>query len=633
MDRKILHFSLGPVQSFVEQARRTRDLWAGSFLLSWLAGQAMVRVRQQGGRIVFPTVARGEQVTDPLIAALEGSPRVAQPNPSIGSLPNRFKAEVPVDFDAANVEEAVRSAWKNLAEAVWQAFVETAAEKGDDTRAIWTRQIEGFWDMIWVIGDDRGDGSDALWLEARKNWRQRWPAPEGGDHCALMHDWQELSGHVCPGGSQAQKAFWEALRGGVGALELRDNERLCAIALIKRLFPRLSKDALQTTIGWVPGGKSEAVGNWPSTPYMAVVPWLRAFVNDAERTRCLQDYEDSVLTAAGRSVRGERSADIKSLRALGELAWLDGNFFMPTALANKNHTPLGNTSDADDSTVRHALLQQLNEDLQAKHPAQPWYALLLLDGDHLGKQLRKGDPATISLALGEFSTGVAAIVGNYDGVALYAGGDDVLALLPCDKALECARSLRNAYGNVFAGQGLDKTAFTASAAIVYAHYQLPLRSVLGEAHRQLDTVAKDKNGRDSLALAWCKPSGMAAQWVATWRDQGGHDSIENLQQLTQLVRAGSFPTGFFYKLRTRYAYLGQLEGEAALHENVGPLLHAEYVKTRESSTPPDQARSAIDTLLAVSRRVRRDDQGRFIDAPGLQLDALRLARLLAGKEN
>ena len=34
----ILHISIGPVQKFVGQARRTRDLWAGSFLLSWMAG-------------------------------------------------------------------------------------------------------------------------------------------------------------------------------------------------------------------------------------------------------------------------------------------------------------------------------------------------------------------------------------------------------------------------------------------------------------------------------------------------------------------------------------------------------------------------------------------------------------------
>jgi len=36
-----LSFTLGPVQAFVAQARRTRDLWAGSWLLSYLAESAL----------------------------------------------------------------------------------------------------------------------------------------------------------------------------------------------------------------------------------------------------------------------------------------------------------------------------------------------------------------------------------------------------------------------------------------------------------------------------------------------------------------------------------------------------------------------------------------------------------------
>ncbi len=34
-------FQLGPVQSFIESARTVRDLWTGSFILSWLTITAM----------------------------------------------------------------------------------------------------------------------------------------------------------------------------------------------------------------------------------------------------------------------------------------------------------------------------------------------------------------------------------------------------------------------------------------------------------------------------------------------------------------------------------------------------------------------------------------------------------------
>ena len=53
-ETRFLHFAIGPVQSFVGQARRTRDFFAGSFLLSWLAAVAMREVQHHKGKILFP---------------------------------------------------------------------------------------------------------------------------------------------------------------------------------------------------------------------------------------------------------------------------------------------------------------------------------------------------------------------------------------------------------------------------------------------------------------------------------------------------------------------------------------------------------------------------------------------------
>ncbi len=631
MSTQLFHFTLGPVQGFVSQARRTRDLWAGSFLLSWLAGTAIVDVRRQRGTIVFPVVAVNDKVTDPLIAATEGQPLENDPQPQIGSLPNRFKAEVPDGFDAKRVEGAVNDAWHRLAETVWKRFVEPVADKGCDTRAIWERQLAGFWEMSWVQGEDPEDSSDALWLEARKNWRNRWPAPEGGDHCMLMGEWQELSGYNRARERDQQDDFWEALRAGTGHLELHDNERLCAMALIKRLFPRLDPQVLKSAISWVPGGNVNAIGNWPSTAYMAVIPWLREFVGDAIRTEALRRYEDEVVETAGQAVRGERSTHIESLALLKQLAWLDGNFFLPNALKNAADTPL----EKDDG--REQLIKSLQA-LQKDHPSQPYYALLLLDGDNLGKHLSTGDPQNISRHLATFSQGVADIVRNDDGVTLYAGGDDVLALLPMDRALNCASALRAAYGQAF-----GDPAFTASAAIVFTHYHLPFREVLAEAHRQLDDVAKEANGRDSLALVWFKASGKVAQWVATWSDAEQQSPVQDLQHLAEAVGADQFPSGFFYKLKTRYPMLdpyedyrsGEKHAETPMLsitdvEDVERMLQAEYLKGREGKVTLEQAEQAIHQLLQACRLAKRDPQKTPPDM--LQLDGLRLARLLAGKE-
>ena len=81
-------FTLGPVQDFVAQARRTHDFWAESFLLSWLAGVTIAAIQAQKGSIIFPTP--DENYMDFLEGRKEsgGSPH----SPQQGSIPNRFMA-------------------------------------------------------------------------------------------------------------------------------------------------------------------------------------------------------------------------------------------------------------------------------------------------------------------------------------------------------------------------------------------------------------------------------------------------------------------------------------------------------------------------------------------------------------
>ena len=120
MTMNTLHFTLGPVQGFVAQARRTRDLWAGSFLLSYLSGCAMAAVLKAGGKIVFPHVAGKSGIEDALLKAI-CDPNPNRRGPSVGSLPNRFKAQVPAGIDGKCCSDAVRTAWNKIAEAVWDA--------------------------------------------------------------------------------------------------------------------------------------------------------------------------------------------------------------------------------------------------------------------------------------------------------------------------------------------------------------------------------------------------------------------------------------------------------------------------------------------------------------------------------
>src|SRR6266566_9426740 len=63
-ERYMLMFSLGPVQTFIVQARKTRDLWLGSYLLAILMEAAM---RGMSNVLVYPTtptLEKGNNVPD-----------------------------------------------------------------------------------------------------------------------------------------------------------------------------------------------------------------------------------------------------------------------------------------------------------------------------------------------------------------------------------------------------------------------------------------------------------------------------------------------------------------------------------------------------------------------------------------
>src|SRR5690606_36119506 len=60
MTAHLLLITLGPVQDFIAQARRTRDLWYGSHLLSEL-GRAAARALLDGGaQLIFPALKAGD---------------------------------------------------------------------------------------------------------------------------------------------------------------------------------------------------------------------------------------------------------------------------------------------------------------------------------------------------------------------------------------------------------------------------------------------------------------------------------------------------------------------------------------------------------------------------------------------
>ena len=89
MTAHLLLVTLGPVQDFIAQARRTRDLWYGSHMLSEL-GRAAARALVGGdAQLIFPALAKKRPRTcslpGPASAKRTAAPEHSQQTAGLGA--------------------------------------------------------------------------------------------------------------------------------------------------------------------------------------------------------------------------------------------------------------------------------------------------------------------------------------------------------------------------------------------------------------------------------------------------------------------------------------------------------------------------------------------------------------------
>lgn len=160
-----LLMQFGPVQEFISQARSTRDLWSGSYLLSWIVAHAIKAVTDRIGpdAILFPALC-GQPLFDFLhaefykglgreVRKMHGDAQILIPN-----LPNRFLAVVPESLAselAGAAEKTARSClFDKVGDACWNWLAEKHPHRspGDEARQRWEQQLRQFLSVTWQIG-------------------------------------------------------------------------------------------------------------------------------------------------------------------------------------------------------------------------------------------------------------------------------------------------------------------------------------------------------------------------------------------------------------------------------------------------------------------------------------------------
>lgn len=349
----------------------------------------------------------------------------------------------------------------------------------------------------------------------------------------------------------------------------KSGEHLGALPAIKRLWPMLFAEEVRRAVG---GDLQRFV---VSTHTMALAhqidQWLAHGGHVApDWSEALKTYCPEAVALPRRLARYQKQiprefADAKRLAGLLEVA-----------------------SELEDEQEARRLRNLVMDSLGSWKPEgrvkpETYYALLLMDGDRMGAWL-SGEPVSgegvsyrqsfhpdiragfdrhargnsliegygrqtralspnrhlaISGALNDFALTLVRHVVEVEhlGRVIYAGGDDVLAMLPVADLLPAMQRLRWAYSGhdpshpsgardgLVLHQGfalLDKRLLrlmgeqaTASCGAVIAHHQAPLGAVLRELHAA-EQRAKTRGGRDAFSLTLLKRAGGIRQFTAKW---------------------------------------------------------------------------------------------------------------------
>lgn len=442
----LLALHVGPVQSFIEAARRTHDLSIASYTIGFLAFAAVRMLAEALGPdvLIHPDVAN-RALADQLI--FEDPPGVEdRPKLLRAALVNRILAVLPdrhADDLARRAAKAVAATWRAMGMAT-KAHLERHGvsidekEFADDVEAHldidlvvqhWPRTNTEIKDLLeaarlhyepWLEGTEPHPGAacgaliDLTERTLAAHRRTLTPSSQHGDqrpkctNCGLREQQGPLAKEPWKQQVESRRFFEELseqlqLDGRLrGSLQLVPGEGLCAVCLTKRFAPEVYYGAEAGKLGleWTNREGDRPLLRFPSTATIASAP-LRLYLNKVSgRDRAalerwldrLQDLHqgDCLKFTPPRNLLGGLGPIGDDSRLLAhDGTWLYESTYEPDVVW-RNHF----TREPDEDGGRYSRIAGLVGGARdafagarrtvAGKSASPYYAVIVLDGDKMG---------------------------------------------------------------------------------------------------------------------------------------------------------------------------------------------------------------------------------------------------------
>ncbi len=618
-------FKIGPVQSFISQARKAMDLFNGSFILSYLTFMGITEIVDKYGptAIIYPDL-----FSQPLMdwhlenigLAVKNSVSSQVDTPTI---PNRFVAIIPeTEHDkiakvADAVKQKVNDKWNEIAEIVFKEFNIPRNEK---IRS----HIQDFPEIYWVAipwrkGDKDVDFSDLSTFvsgEEIKKLEDLWGvANSKGKHKAnigLLYQLLYTALEKSMGSRKNLRTFNQIEEEGkkcsicgekeaiiianTGSLKvgkfISKKEGLCGLCFVKRGFEEYFREKIKNIELSFPSTAEVALSDFKEK---ALEDGKEEFNEYVERFREICDNHNCKFSFVNPLPK------IKS--KFENIKNLEGEWFFKENL-RKEFFKKELDIDITDEELNE-LKNKLSALTKKIGNPNPYYALILLDGDNMGKWLSGENLPSIEFAYnsevwknlaGDFKdvlinassqkiltpaihSAISHALRNYSvefvrkiveeehlGKLVYSGGDDVLAFVNLRDLFPVMRKLRAAFsGHIKIENGRievdweNTTGFvekdrrwlltmgknaTASMGVVIAHYKMPLRIVFKRL-REVEKQSKGIKDKDAFCIALVKHSGGERIGLSNWRFKASNEEIIDvlsyLQKFGKCLRKDASP--------------------------------------------------------------------------------------------
>ena len=470
----LLQISVGPVQDFISAARRTRDLWFGSNMLSEISKAVAQNVNDDGGSLIFPAPECDDD--------LKPDSDLSVANVILAEFKDSDSVKLKAVSDKAL--EAAKSRLKIYAEKVFERM------KSYIVKDRWDSQLD---DVIEFYSAWTPIESD--YVSARRNVARLLAARKN------IRDFKQ-SDYA----DRVPKSSLDGLRESV-LIRNETDEELSGLPKGVRIKPKEALDAIGL-IKRVPGNN-----DWifPSISRVAVDAWIRGegkkFIDDPYFiAKCEELAELDVLSR------------VKLKDGVYHEFPYDGVVLLP----ERHHSIFEDSRDKITENKAKAICSTISQYLEHKRPPEPYLAFICADGDKMGAALSAMKTADehrkFSRSLSSFALKAREVIRDNHGICVYTGGDDVMAFIPIGNALGCARSLYELFK-----ERMKDYDVSLSVGVAVAHAMENL-SFLFDFGREAESIAKKginnkavKDGNDRNGLAQSANNGSQLQTLKCLR--------------------------------------------------------------------------------------------------------------------